>query len=137
MNRYKKSSGSKYQWRPAKAPAAFNSSLPTQPSSTVSSQTKTENKECIAADVPVPVQTLNTYLGPRGYTIPKSELSETQLKDIRKTLTVRPVTGGGAFGAADTVVLGSIGNSSGGRQKRGRRAAAAPGHPRSLAAVPV
>ena len=103
MNRYKKSSGSKYQWRPAKAPAAFNSSLPTQPSSTVSSQTKTENKECIAADVPVPVQTLNTYLGPRGYTIPKSELSETQLKDIRKTLTVRPVTGGGAFGAADTV----------------------------------
>ena len=107
MNRYKKSSGSKYQWRPAKAPAVFNSSVPTQPSSTVSSQKKTENKECIATDVvmpgiPIP-QTLNTYLGPRGYTIPKSELSETQLKDIRKTLTVRPVTGGGAFGAADTV----------------------------------
>ena len=105
MNRYKKSSGSKYQWRPAKAPAAFTSSVPTQPSSAVSSQKKTENKECITADAsaPLPPQTLNTYLGPRGYTIPKSELSETQLKDIRKTLTVRPVTGGGAFGAADTV----------------------------------
>jgi len=94
MNRYKKSSGSKYQWRPAKAPAAFN-----PPSTT--------NKECVVADEVVPSitppQTLNTYLGPRGYTIPKSELSETQLKDIRKTLTVRPVTGGGAFGAADTV----------------------------------
>ena len=95
MNRYKKSSGSKYQWRPAKTPAVFNSSAP------VTSQNKTENKECITTDVPV--QTLNTYLGPRGYTIPKSELTETQLKDIRKTLTVRPVTGGGAFGAADTV----------------------------------
>ena len=99
MNRYKKSSGSKYQWRPAKAPAAFNSSAP------VASQNKTENKECITTDVVVvvPSQSLNTYLGPRGYTIPKSELTETQLKDIRKTLTVRPVTGGGAFGAADTV----------------------------------
>ena len=56
----------------------------------------------VVPSIPIP-QTLNTYLGPRGYTIPKSELSETQLKDIRKTLTVRPVTGGGAFGAADTV----------------------------------
>jgi superfamily II DNA or RNA helicase len=46
---------------------------------------------------------LNTYLGPRGYTIPKSELTETQLQNIRKTLTVRPVTGGAMFGAADTV----------------------------------
>ena len=48
-------------------------------------------------------QPLNTYLGPRGYTIPKSELTETQLQHIRKTLTVRPVTGGAMFGAADTV----------------------------------
>ena len=107
MNRYKKSSGSKYQWRPAKAPEAFNSSVTTQPTLTVSSQNKTEHKECIATNVVVPgipiPQKLNAYLGPRGYTIPKSELSETQLKDIRKTLTVRPVTGGGAFGAADTV----------------------------------
>jgi superfamily II DNA or RNA helicase len=48
-------------------------------------------------------QTLNTYLGPRGYTIPKPELTEQQIQYLRKTLTVKPVTGGAAFGAVDAV----------------------------------
>jgi len=93
MNRYKKSSGSRFQWRPAKAPVPS----PVSSSSTTS------------VEIPPPEsnekqpQTLNTYLGPKGYTIPKSELTEAQLQNIRKTLTVRPVTGGAMFGAADAV----------------------------------
>lgn len=46
---------------------------------------------------PVPLEmpkTLSTYLGPKGYTIPKSELSEEQLKFIKDTLTIRPCTPG-------------------------------------------
>jgi len=39
-------------------------------------------------------KTLSTYLGPKGYTIPKSELTETQLKYIKDTLTIRPYTPG-------------------------------------------
>ena len=112
MNRYKKSSGSKYQWRPAKPPVnivnssasnATSTSLSTVTAATVTAATAPLTKYSstpFAQELP---QTLNTYLGPRGYTIPKSELSEQQLKDIRKTLTVRPVTGGAMFGAADTV----------------------------------
>ena len=117
MNRFKKSSGSKFQWRPAKPPAnilnssanatAAKATAATAPktTATVTAATATANpfdtnQTPIAQELP---QNLNTYLGPRGYTIPKSELSEQQLKDIRKTLTVRPVTGGAMFGAADTV----------------------------------
>ncbi len=97
MNRYKKSSGSKFQWRPAKPPinSDANITVPKEP------------VKISASPPPVHPQHLNTYintyLGPRGYTIPKSELTDQQLKDIRKTLTVRPVTGGAMFGAADTV----------------------------------
>ena len=102
MNRYKKSSGSKFQWRPAKPPittpavAATSTNTTTPPASSQKSN-------------PVPVkspefpQTLNTYLGPRGYTIPKPELTEQQIQQLRKTLTVKPVTGGAAFGAVDAV----------------------------------
>ena len=39
-------------------------------------------------------KTLSTYLGPKGYTIPKSELSEDQIKYIKDTLTIRPQTPG-------------------------------------------
>ena len=39
-------------------------------------------------------KTLSTYLGPKGYTIPKSELTEDQLKYIKETLTIRPQTPG-------------------------------------------
>lgn len=144
MNRYRKSSGMKFQWRPAKAPNMndnkftlphsgssldvnaprdVNSCVP--PPFTTAAQLRVneimdystfayansnaphpENiaiKQIIKEGSFLPVTALHTYLGPRGYTISKSELSETQLQTIRKTLTVRPVTGGGAFGAADTV----------------------------------
>lgn len=43
--------------------------------------------------------TLNTYLGPKGYTISKSELSEEQVGQLRRSLTVRPFTGGAGYGA--------------------------------------
>jgi hypothetical protein len=39
-------------------------------------------------------KTLSTYLGPKGYTIFKSELSESQLKFIKDSLTIRPCTPG-------------------------------------------
>jgi hypothetical protein len=99
MNRYKKTSGSKFQWRPAKAPASFNSATTSFSNSTKQSE-ETQEPSKTPPDLP---QTLNTYLGPRGYTIHKSELSENQINHLRKTLTVRPVTGGSAFGSVDTV----------------------------------
>jgi len=98
MNRYKKSSGSKFQWRPAKPPSVFNK--PPIAAAQVKTTPEPMASSSPSSDFP---QTLNTYLGPRGYTIPKSELSEKQLEHIRKTLTVKPVTGGNIFGAADTV----------------------------------
>ena len=39
-------------------------------------------------------KTLNTYMGSKGYTIPKSELSEEQIQFIKDALTVSPVTPG-------------------------------------------
>lgn len=94
MNRYKKSSGSKFQWRPAKPPIINKDSttISTTPSEQVKGGTDSGEERI-----------LNAYLGPRGYTIPKQELTEHQLKNIRKTLTVKPVTGGAAFGAVDAV----------------------------------
>jgi superfamily II DNA or RNA helicase len=38
---------------------------------------------------------LNTYLGGKGYTIPKSELTEQQIFSIKKDLTVKPFVHGG------------------------------------------
>jgi hypothetical protein len=39
-------------------------------------------------------KTLNTYMGAKGYTIPKNELSEEQIQYIKDTLTVSPITPG-------------------------------------------
>jgi superfamily II DNA or RNA helicase len=39
-------------------------------------------------------KTLNTYVGPKGYTVLKSELTETQIKQIKELLTVKPFTPG-------------------------------------------
>jgi len=44
--------------------------------------------------------TLNTYLGQKGYTIPKNELTIEQQKQIRTDLTIKPYTHGG-IGAGD------------------------------------
>lgn len=62
---------------------------------------KSKPQEILSPSVPFP-KTLNTYLGPKGYTIPKSELTDAQMSEIRKLMTVRPITGGAAFGAVDT-----------------------------------
>ena len=105
MNRYKNSSGSKFQWRPAKPP-----SLSQSPSQPPKSKISNNVQSLPSQSTPVPVnqspdfsQALNTYLGPRGYTIHKSELTEPQIQYLRKTLTVRPITGGSTFGAVDVV----------------------------------
>jgi superfamily II DNA or RNA helicase len=108
MNKYKKSSGSKFQWRPAKPPTIKNAqeTKPTSSESSTSQQIKHQTQKTLelSSQPPPPLQkTLNTYLGPKGYTIPKQELTDAQIANLRKTLTVKPVTGGNAFGAADTV----------------------------------
>jgi superfamily II DNA or RNA helicase len=136
MNRYKKSSGSKFQWMPAKNPAASASassssaSVDTQvPSVQIGHLQTLLKKQPLAksdggsnplhkpAVRPRPgaggggpknkqepslvglAATLNTYLGPKGYTISKSDLSEEQVGQLRRSLTVRPFTGGAGYGA--------------------------------------
>lgn len=47
-------------------------------------------------------KTLATYLGPKGYTIFKSELSESQLKFVKDSLTIRPCTPGMVMPATAT-----------------------------------
>jgi superfamily II DNA or RNA helicase len=42
----------------------------------------------------IPKRMTHTYLGTKGYTIPKSELTEEQINTIKKELTVRPYTPG-------------------------------------------
>jgi superfamily II DNA or RNA helicase len=91
MNRQKRSSGPKFKWQPAKPNKPIQSQATNMPSTAVKN------------DQPSFPQTLNTYLGPRGYTISKTELSEQQVQHLRKTLTVKPVVGGAAYGAVDTV----------------------------------
>jgi superfamily II DNA or RNA helicase len=39
-------------------------------------------------------KTLSTYLGPKGYTILKSELTPAQIQSVKDTLTIRPCTPG-------------------------------------------
>ncbi len=39
-------------------------------------------------------KSLNTYLGPKGYVLPKSELTDEQIKWIKTALTVQPCTPG-------------------------------------------
>ena len=50
-----------------------------------------KSKKTVFQEMP---KTLSTYLGPKGYTILKSELTEDQLKYIKETLTIRPQTPG-------------------------------------------
>ena len=52
-----------------------------------------KNKKNKPASLVMP-KTLNTYMGSKGYTIPKSELSEEQIQFIKDALTVSPVTPG-------------------------------------------
>jgi superfamily II DNA or RNA helicase len=47
---------------------------------------------------------MTTYLGPRGYTINKSELSAEDLQSVRNELTISPSTQGPSFGPAGQVV---------------------------------
>lgn len=87
MNRYKKSSGIKYSWKPAQSTSAKSVSKTTTP-----------------RPPPVFPKTLNTYLGPRGYTVSKSELTESQIVDIRRELTARPAAGAVGYGAPSDAV---------------------------------
>ena len=160
MNRQKKSSGMKFQWRPAKAPSLPVASGPADsPLNQIQSKSygkKPFQDEAVTATAVFDKATavfdkapavfdkatavfdkapavfdkatavfdkatavfdkapavfdkatavfdkaLQTYLGPRGYTVLKSDLSPNQLASLRKMLTVRPVSSGAAFGPAD------------------------------------
>lgn len=64
-------------------------SRPSSSKSSDKSQKKsTIDKISVSPDIP-------TYLGKKGYTISKSDLSEQQLEFIREKLTITPFTGGG------------------------------------------
>ena len=52
------------------------------------------NKNVKSKTVLVMPKTLNTYIGSKGYTIPKSEMSEEQIQYVKDALTVSPVTPG-------------------------------------------
>jgi hypothetical protein len=54
---------------------------------------------------------LNTYLGQKGYTISKNELTIEQQKQIRTDLTIKPYTQGG-MGANDQKVFPAYRESS-------------------------
>ena len=47
-------------------------------------------------------KTANTYLGPKGYTIYKSDLNDAQIQFIKDSLTVKPVTPGIVLAATTT-----------------------------------
>jgi len=47
-------------------------------------------------------KTANTYLGPKGYTIYKSDLNDVQIQFIKDSLTVKPVTPGIVLAATTT-----------------------------------
>lgn len=108
MNRQKRSSGPKFKWQPAK-PIQTANRLPVSVESSQQQQQQKQKQQQNTIpkeskpSFPEFPQTLNTYLGPRGYTIPKTDLTEQQIQHLRKTLTVKPVVGGAAYGAVDAV----------------------------------
>ena len=51
---------------------------------------KLDNSEPVFTDL----KTLNTYIGPKGYTILKSELSEAHINQIKQMLMIKPFTPG-------------------------------------------
>ena len=51
---------------------------------------KLDNSEPVFTDL----KTLNTYIGPKGYTILKSELSEAHINQIKQLLMIKPFTPG-------------------------------------------
>lgn len=93
-------------WRPAATAASTNVAPVPAPvgakktSTPKSTSISTQPKEPLKIDFP---QNLSTYLGPRGYTISKSELTDAQIDQLRKELTARPAAGAVAYGPTDTV----------------------------------
>ncbi len=63
-----------------------------------------KNKEAVAdlfADFPKGAE-IGAYLGPKGYTIPKSGLTDVQIETIKNTLNVKPYTPGISLGTTVT-----------------------------------
>jgi superfamily II DNA or RNA helicase len=97
----------KYQWRPAKAPAK-NSTVASTPikGSTVSKRTNFINPPKVKKEDESELfdnKNIPNYFGPRGYTVSKSDLTPEQINAIRKMQTAKPVNSNAAFGAASTV----------------------------------
>lgn len=59
------------------------------------------SKKKVVSPVEMP-KTANTYLGPKGYTIYKSDLTDAQIQYIKDALTVKPVTPGITLAATTT-----------------------------------
>ena len=69
----------------------------------LASQTKPSSftKKKVVSPVEMP-KTTNTYLGPKGYTIYKSDLTDAQIQYVKDALTVKPVTPGIMLAATTT-----------------------------------
>ena len=112
MNRFKKSSGPKYKWRPATNPISQKTGdgplarygplakeLPSARESAKAGCIKEEQKVSVSN-----ATSLNAYLSSRGYTICKSDLSDEQMRRLRAELTARPAAGAVGYGAPTDAV---------------------------------
>jgi superfamily II DNA or RNA helicase len=76
-----------------------NKSMSIQSTPKPASTPKYSKKASISIELP---KTANTYLGPKGYTIYKSDLTETQIQYVKDALTIKPVTPGITLAATTT-----------------------------------
>jgi len=88
--------------RPATQPKPTIQSNPKpaiQPKPKQTTVSKYSKKASVSIELP---KTANTYLGPKGYTIYKSDLTETQIQYVKDALTIKPVTPGITLAATTT-----------------------------------
>jgi len=78
-------------------PNTSSNSKSTNSKSKSASNSSSKSSNVSSIDKPSPDKYINipTYLGKKGYTISKSDLSEQHLTFIRENLTITPFTGGG------------------------------------------
>jgi hypothetical protein len=68
-----------------------SSQNPAKPSTQTPTKPKPQKPKKETIEFP---KTLNTYVGPKGYTVLKSELTDVQIGQIKELLTVKPFTPG-------------------------------------------
>ena len=72
-------------------PAKPSGQTPAKPSTQTPTKPKPQKPKKETIEFP---KTLNTYVGPKGYTVLKSELTDAQIGQIKELLTVKPFTPG-------------------------------------------